>query len=170
MRGLHFSWPIAISLLAGLHQVDSAKAGCSCNADVNNSGGLNVIDVAIIADCADQVTCAPCVNSCDVDCDGDVDFVDVGAAWCAFQANPNCCALPDGACTHENTNLPACVLTDQDACVDSPGLFEGTYHGDNTICLDGEVVQIPAVSEWGLIAFALLTLTGGTLIMRSRVG
>lgn len=170
MKRIHSTCAIAVGLLACLFNSERAEAGCACNPDVNNSGGLNVVDVAIIADCANQLGCAACINSCDVDCDGDVDFVDAGAAWCAFTASPNCCELPDGACTHNEPGFPSCVVTDQDMCIDTPGLFEGTYHGDNTICLDGEVVQIPAVSEWGLAALSLLMLTGGTLIMRSRVG
>ena len=147
---------------------DLARAGCPCNADVNNSGGVNVIDVAIIADCANQVSCAQCINSCDVNCDGKVDFVDYGAAWCAHQANPNCCNLPDGACTHSQTHSPSCVVTDQDGCTDASGFFEGTYHGDNTICQGDAVLDIPAASDWGLAALTLLVLIGGTLVMRSR--
>jgi hypothetical protein len=153
-------------LLAANH----ARAGCPCQADVNNSGGLNVIDVAIIVDCANQVGCAQCVNSCDVNCDGNVDFVDVGAAWCAFQLNPNCCSLTDGACTHSQTHSPSCLVTDQDACTDAPGFFEGTYHGDNTACEGNQVIDRPAASEWGLLALGLLMLIGGCLIMRSRTG
>jgi len=159
--------PLVVLASAATITAAHARAGCLCNADVNNSGGVNVLDVAAIADCANQVSCAQCINSCDVDCDGDVDFADYGAAWCAFQMNPNCCNLPDGACTHSQTHSPSCVVTDQDACTDQDGIFEGTYHGDNTICQGDQVVDIPAASDWGLVALTLLVLIGGTLVMRS---
>ena len=166
-----FAWtcPVAIGLFAFLNVPQRTLAGCACQADVNNNGVMNIVDVAIVADCANGVSCSGCVNSCDVNCDGDVDFVDVGAAWCSFQLNPNCCNLPDGACTHSQSHSPSCVVTDQDACTDQSGLFEGTWHGELTACDGNEVIDIPAVSEWGLASFALLTLIGGSLIVRSRI-
>jgi hypothetical protein len=124
--------------------------------------GTNVIDVAIVTDCAKLGSCGGCVSSCDVDCDGDTDYYDGGVVACAFQGESNCCSKPDGACTGAGSGLPPCMLTTSNYC----GMFSGTYHGDNTICVGNEVLEIPAASSWGLVSLALGTLIAATILLR----
>ena len=155
----------AFTLVAAYAVSDTALAGtCPCNADVSDQGsaGINVTDVAVTADCARLGSCAQCVNSCDVDCDGDVDYYDAGVVSCAFQGQSDCCSEPDGACTGAGSSTPPCVLTTDNYC----DLFGGTYHGDDSICVGNSAVEVPAVSTWGLIALALGTLIAATMIVR----
>jgi hypothetical protein len=111
------------------------------------------------------------VNSCDINCDGHVDFKDWGAAWCRFEARPSCCTQPTGACTGVvlgGVTFPPCVVTDEEACEDP--LSGGTFHGSNTVCFNDEPVVVPTMSTWGLLVLVLLVMGGGTLIMsRSRL-
>ncbi len=85
---------------------------CACDADVDNSGVVDLIDGACIATCRDG-DCICCVNSCDINCDGVVDAGDIGddpandpSAWlCRFTGMPaeTCCPLPTGACCQVDT-------------------------------------------------------------------
>ncbi len=160
---------LVVSVAAALAHPHHVVAGpCACNTDVNNSHGgtvTNVIDVAIIHDCARIGSCAGCVNDCDVDCDGDVDYYDAGVAACAFQGQSNCCSEPDGACTGASNNTPPCVVTTDNFC----NLFTGTWHGDLSVCAGNEAVNIPAASTWGLIVLAMTLMTASTLLIRRRV-
>lgn len=160
--------PVTAIAVSGIVAWSSpARAGCPCEANVNNDTTVNVIDVAIAIDCANGTTCGGCVNSCDVNCDGEVDFVDVGVVWCDFVGEADCCNRPDGACSIDKPDLPSCIETYERACTDEPGAFEGTYHGDNSVCLVGGPTVIPTVSEWGLAAMTLLVLSAGTVVLRS---
>jgi hypothetical protein len=147
-----------------------ARAGCACDGDVNDNGVINILDVAGIVDCVRFNDCDQCVNSCDVNCDGDIDYRDPGAAWCQFLALPDCCARPNGACTPGNqANFGSCIYTQEEFC--EGGMLGGgsVYHGSNTVCSpSGVPVVIPAASEWGLLALSLSVLIGGTLLLRSR--
>jgi len=156
---------LVASLAVGVISVP-AHAGpgpCGCDSDVNNVGGVDAVDVAIIADCARDGTCGGCVDSCDVDCDGDVDYYDAGVAACAFQGFSDCCNDADGACTGATVSgTPPCILTTDNLC----GLFGGTYQGDNTICVGDQAVDIPAASTWGLAVMSLGLVIGATLLLR----
>lgn len=138
---------------------------CPCVTDIDASGGMdNIIDVLIVKDCAEGI-CGSCTNDCDIDCDGDVDYIDMGAASCSFQGFSNCCDLPSGACIGADL-LPTCVVTTEVMC--TANTWNGTYAGDGTICVGDNAVDTPAASTWGLVAMALLLLTFGCLVMRGR--
>ncbi|MDO8632007.1 MAG: hypothetical protein Q7R41_16100, partial [Phycisphaerales bacterium] len=110
--------------------------------------------------------CGQCVNSCDVDCDGDVDYYDAGVVACAFDGFSNCCTKADGACTGANNGVggPLCVVTTDNYCT----LFTGTWHGDLTICQGDNAIDIPAASTWSLVALAISVLIASTIILRNR--
>jgi len=144
-------------------------AGCPCEGDVNDSGSYQVIDTDIVRTCAEGISCSNCVNDCDVDCDGDIDWMDVGAVECYVLGLPaDCCAQPSGACT-DMDNFPSldCRLTTLEACEQ---FAQGTYHGNGTICVDGQAVTVPATSAWGLFALAVSILIFGTLVLRRQPG
>jgi|CXWL01.1.fsa_nt_gi hypothetical protein len=138
---------------------------CACNSDVSNLGGvgINIIDVAVVRDCINGI-CGQCVNSCDVDCDGDVDYYDAGVVSCAFNGNPNCCAEVDGACTGANNATPPCVVTTDDYC----SVFSGTWHSDLSICQGDTAIDIPAASTWGMAALTLSTLIAATIVLQRQ--
>ena len=139
---------------------------CACDTDVNNIFGTNPVDVAIVTDCTRLGSCGGCVSSCDVDCDGDVDYYDVGVVACAFQGAPSPCTAPAGACTGAGINLPPCILTTEHYCA---GFTSGTYHGDGTICVGNNAVDVPAASTWGLVAMSLGTMIAATIVLRKGV-
>ena len=166
------SVPFAIGMLFVALNSQAVQAVCTCAADVNNSGILEFVDLVITYDCARAGLCAGCTaaNGCDVNCDGTVDFVDVGAIWWQFVHNPgDPCNQPRGACTPTNPgNAPPCVVTYEEVCTGQ--LFVGTYYGNGSTCQNGQPQpSVPTVSEWGLIAMTLLGLVAGaTLLLRLR--
>ena len=108
---------------------------CDCFANVNDeftAFPVTFPDITAVAECA-VGDCDRCVRSCDINCDGTVDYVDVGAAVCHFNAGTEsgmaCCELGNGAC-YDAPNLPECVITSADAC----NLFSGTYDGNDSTC------------------------------------
>ncbi|MBI4717799.1 MAG: hypothetical protein HY763_08355 [Planctomycetes bacterium] len=149
---------LAVCGLCSLLPARALAQGCPCDGDVNNDGPINVIDIATVADCARGVSCSNCVQSCDVNCDGTVDFVDMGAVVCQFEARTNCCAEPNGACLGASpAAFDHCIYTSPAACA----LFSGTYTADGLEC-----TEVPAVSEWGMVVLVFGTLTIGTLSFR----
>ena len=169
------SVPFAIGMLFVYLNSQAVQAVCPCAGDVNNSGGIvNVVDAVITYDCARIGQCGGCLaaTGCDVNCDGTVDFVDVGAVWWQFMQRPgDACNQPSGACTPTFPgNAPSCVVTYEMACegVSPDSFFLGTYYGDTSICHNGQPVQVPAVSEWGLLILSLALLSVATLILRLR--
>ncbi len=156
---------VGASVVAVIAQPAYVAAGpCACNSDVNNSAGTNVIDIAIVQDCARYGNCAGCVNSCDIDCDGDVDYYDTGVAACAFEGQTNCCSEPAGTCanTTQGPPGPECVVTTDNYC----SVFAGTWYADPNRCVNN--VLVPTVSTWGLLALALGTLIAATLVIQRR--
>lgn len=103
---------------------------CPCNGDVDNNGFVNVIDIAYLRDCAQYGLCTHCNNSCDVNCDGGVDYTDLAAVHCAFIGLSNCCNLAIGACMIPTGGWPNCIETSQGACQ----FFGGTYYGNGSTC------------------------------------
>ncbi|MFH1109641.1 MAG: hypothetical protein V1790_10670 [Planctomycetota bacterium] len=165
MRSTPLGILVCASVFVMLAQPPSVLAGtCACNSDVSNNGSVQFIDVVIVAECARTGTCTGCVNDCDIDCDGDVDYYDAGVAACAFDAQSNCCAEADGACTGANNSTPACVITTDNFC----SLFSGAWHGNNSICVGAEAVEIPTVSTWGLLALGVSILIAATLVIQRR--
>jgi len=160
--------PVGIFLVVSLavalaHPHDVVAGPCACNSDVSNLGGsgVNAVDIAVVRDCINGI-CGQCVNDCDIDCDGDVDYYDAGVVSCAFQGQINCCSEPEGACTGANNNTPACVNTTDNYC----NVFSGTWHGDESLCVNG--VLVPTVSTWGLLALGISILIAATLVIQRR--
>jgi len=153
---------LVVLIAAALARPHDAVAGpCPCNGDVNNNGSVTALDVAIVKDCITGANCGLCVNSCDLDCDGDIDYYDVGVVACYHQGQTNCCTEPDGACTGANAT-PACVLTTDNYC----SVASGNWHGDATTCYgEGDV---PTLSTWGLFALTLSILIAATLLIQRR--
>lgn len=135
---------------------------CPCNADINGTSPLNVLDVLAVLDCAND-DCDNCVGVCDINCNGIVNFIDMGMAACQFRGKPNCCAELSGACLGAQA-LPACAITTFDGC----DLLEGTYGGHGTTCLSNTV--IPTASGWGLAVLSLLLASAATLVLVARRG
>jgi len=136
---------------------------CLCDGEVNGASPLNVLDIVAIADCA-QNNCGDCVGSCDINCSGLVDYIDMGAAACQFRGKFDCCAEPWGAC-YGAQGLPACVVTTFDGC----DLLQGTYQGNNTICTGTQQgTTIPAASTWSLTILALFMATAATVMVLGR--
>ncbi len=104
---------------------------CLCNANVNNDEFVNVVDEAIVLDCING-DCGACVNDCDVNCDGSVDWVDMGIVRCQLQGFTNCCNAVTGACLGINvgTDYEPCQVTTTMSC----NWFAGTYQGNDTAC------------------------------------
>jgi hypothetical protein len=68
-----------------------------------------------------------------------------------------------GACCMDVPNVACVNLTAADC-----GCVGGIFRGDGTNCAALDVCNIPAVSEWGMIAMVLLVLTAATVIMSRR--
>lgn len=137
-----------------------------CNADVDASGQPNIADWITVLSCALDGSCDGCVASCDVNLDGTIDYVDLGAVLCqngAVETRGFCCSLPTGACQTDFQEL-GCVITDVDNCTGSPLGLAGTYSGDGTSC-----GSVPTTNTWALLALALLILTAGTALARRAV-
>ena len=153
-----------VLLVATVHTAE-VYGGCLCITDVDNSGSMQIQDPLAVIDCVSG-NCAGCVNSCDINCDGTVDLVDFGVAWCAFQGVLDCCNEPTGACTiQDSTVLPECFVTLQGACEfwsNQMGATGGQYLGDGTTLA---ACGIPTVSEWGLVILTLVLMISGSVII-----
>ncbi len=107
---------------------------CLCDPDANNDGSVNSLDENAVVDCI-RGDCSGCAaTDCDADCDGDVDFVDLGVTRCEILGGSDCCNAPMGACVgwYWAPGYEACVETYQPTC-DQGG---GVYQGDDTACKD----------------------------------
>lgn len=136
---------------------------CDCDGEVDGEspfGSVDINDITAIIDCASD-DCDRCVESCDVDCNGVVDLIDMGVATCNFYGKSNCCDEPSGACRPELLPSP-CTVTTPDGC----DLLEGVYAGDGTYCAEGVVV--PTTSAWGLAALVLGLVAAASVILRAR--
>lgn len=104
---------------------------CLCNADVNNNGFVNAIDEAIVLDCI-HGNCGGCVNDCDVNCDGAIDWVDMGVVRCKLMGFLDCCNAATGACLGMNvgTDYEPCQVTTTMTC----SRYLGTYLGNDSTC------------------------------------
>jgi hypothetical protein len=114
--------------------VHAATGTCPCNANVNNDidGFVNGADEDIVLNCING-NCSGCVNDCDVNCDGAVDWVDMGIVRCRIMGQSNCCSVATGGCT--GMNLPpnvydVCEVTSAATC----SRYQGSYLGNGTTC------------------------------------
>lgn len=176
-------YSVLVGLILGTGAVHATVSGntagaCACDANIDqsepsktNPRPVDFTDIGTITECANG-DCTNCISDCDVNCDGTTDFIDVGAAVCHFIAGTGsgggCCNEPDGACTNASqSGFPTCFFTLEAAC----DFFGGTYHGDNTICVGDDPLDVPAVSTWGLVVLMLSLATAATIVIgRQRRG
>ena len=116
----------------------SASAGvCPCSGDVDPcvpDGSINVSDIFVSFDCAlhQQAPCDRPLETCDVNCDGVVDFQDPAIVWSQFELRPDACNTTImGACCNDRDDMAGCVVTSDSLCGNVIG---GTYLGDGTTC------------------------------------
>lgn len=149
---ISFCWASAIPAMGGdpcvseLEACGQASSGCFVSCDTGdctfNAGNF-----------ADQTACEA---QCAADCASIGSSLCVEAILCADYPPVGACCDPLGDCTE---------ITQSD-CEAVDG---GVYQGDDTLCADTECPRlIPAASEWGLAAMALLGLSAGTLVFRRR--
>ena len=166
---------VFVGVFVLISHVAQAGDGCPCNGDVNDDGDVNVNDATAITECV-LGDCGNCVNSCDVNCDGRINFVDLGVQWCQFELGSlgspeSCCDEPTGACVIPEDRFdifPPCFLTLRGACeffaVDQNE--NGAYLGDGTTLA---ACKVPTVSEWGLVVLTLALMVFGTIIINRIV-
>ena len=95
------------------------------------------------------------------------------AGYCCEWTEVGIGACPDGQVgAHCNAGGTLCCSNEigRTTCTETcEGLFyEGKQCNTSTFVCDTGQTGIPAVSEWGLIAMALLVLMAGTLLFRSH--
>lgn len=124
----------------GVTCIDAACAvTCTCNTDVFPCGApdgiTNLDDVNALRDCVmNQVNpCGGPLQACDVNCDGEVNDADWGAAILAFQNHPAPCDQPTGACC--SADASGCTEVQGQACnfIDPGANFQGEF----TVCAPG---------------------------------
>ena len=83
---------VFVGLLATQGRFAQAGGVCTCNADLDGNGVVNINDTFIMVNCFGG-DCSGCVNSCDIDCDGTVAGQgDLDALECMLnQNNPHLC-------------------------------------------------------------------------------
>ena len=153
----------------------SVVAGpCPCNVDIDGDDPVNIdiLDVTAILACVYEDDCSGCTNSCDVNCDGQTDSLDLSLVIAAFRGISADCESPPpvGACCgfHALLQPTGCALLSEPACLFMTDQFGATYLGDNTSCAsDGGCV--PTVSQWGLVSLCLLLLAGATIKLRGAL-
>lgn len=118
---------------AAFHGVGtSCGSACCCDADIVPPGGDGTVDVS------DLLRLEACLGgtvvdpACDINCDGVVDFADLGAASCRFQSGGPTCCTEVGACC---LATGGCVEVHSSICPSLGGPFlGGSYLGDATAC------------------------------------
>ncbi len=138
---------------------------CPCNADLNGDGMPTMADISVVTACAINELNSPGsgLPQCDVNCDGLIDFQDVGHAIAAFQMVDDACGIPTGACCVGES--PWCVLSTAGTC---PGLFNATgdYQGDGLACspglCPGSTVILPGNDHFETTAGSTRVVIGGT--------
>ncbi|MFQ5589878.1 MAG: dockerin type I domain-containing protein [Phycisphaerae bacterium] len=125
----------------------AARGVCPCNGDVNGDGMVTLTDLVIVTDCAQVGNCAMCANSCDVNCDGQVNMGDVGVVQCLLAGNPPNVCCPAGQeirwfweihGAHELPQPEACCFDDgtcQDLLPSDCLCQGGTPLGLGTFCM-----------------------------------
>lgn len=102
-----------------------------CDGDSDDSGTINQLDLLMIGNC---VNCdGPQIAACDVNCDGQVNLLDLGDELCLLFFPPEqCCDALHGACL--NTSIAqSCVRVPEVVC----DLLSGQYLGDDVACPPG---------------------------------
>ena len=76
--------------------ISAIGAICPCNGDVDMDGTVTFPgDVVAVLDCVELGICDRCLKSCDVNCDGSIDYADVDAVICLFDGYPPEVCCPD---------------------------------------------------------------------------
>lgn len=96
-----------------------------------------------------------CIDTNNCECAGlQGQFVEGACCLLHPFGEPEACCVDYGSCTEVGP----------DCCVSSGGHPQGT----GTDCATVECILVPAVSEWGLAAMALLVLAAGTVVLTRR--
>lgn len=102
-----------------------------CTADITGNGLLQATDTAAVRACLLGSFPIGGLESCDANCDGVVDLMDVGTVDCAVTTGPSCCLpVSTGACCHNGQK--ACHLATAALCATEGG----TYLGNGSTCDD----------------------------------
>ena len=134
---------VAVTVL-GIPAVGQAQP-CPCNGDVAgpNTGCWTAPDgVTTLSDILFILTVlreGDAVETCgaldpDINCDGLLDYCDVGVALFDFQGYPAPCDFPCGACCISDPDYPPCVQFQEDICSNPLIMAPGVYHGDGSLC------------------------------------
>ncbi len=102
-------------------------------------------------------------DDCDIDCGSVGGPCDVDGCGQGDDANGDGILDECGACC----TIQGCTQTPETMCI-SPSKWK--YNGDGTVCDEVCPAGIPTVSEWGLLAMALLVLAAGMVVLRRRRG
>jgi hypothetical protein len=116
---------IAASLALVLGVRTAAAGGCPCDADINNDGLVNIIDLGILAGCLQNPGGSFCGDA-DVNCDGEINFCDINALQCRAGGGGVECCTCGACCLDEHT----CANTTETLCAQAGGLFQG----EGTVC------------------------------------
>ncbi|MEK6675442.1 MAG: hypothetical protein AABZ47_07280 [Planctomycetota bacterium] len=102
-------------------------SNCPCNGDVNGNMIVDVDDLTLLLGCLCDSQSIP---GCDLNCDGQVNLVDLGVFLCGSAGGTDCCPTPPiGACMNSFFTL---VCSETNAAICNAG--GGTYQGDGTSC------------------------------------
>lgn len=135
-----------------------APGECGCGVADDDGDGDGILD---------------CIDNCDI--------VNTDQADCNQNEIGDLCDIRDGELTDANEDDIAdecgaccggggCDQLPEAACLTEPGEVFRFYKGDGTDCRDYQTcVEIPTVSEWGLVALMLVLLAAGTIVLRRRV-
>lgn len=128
---------------------------CECNGDMwgvraarcpipPNGGLVDINDVLSAVECASgaldpgtpasRCPDAPAaLKRCDANCDGEVNFCDVGQVVNLWLSGTSC-DLPCGACCNDNPGLASCEISTENECINGLIVQNGSYNGDGTTC------------------------------------
>ena len=115
-----------------------AQGPCACDCDLDGNGSCALPDVFLLQTCVLGGNCDQCADSCDFNCDGSTDQLDL----CSFhysEGEPGCAPINVGACI----GLGSCALSCPEVCQEISGVFLGV--GSDCDAVAG----IPASSDWG---------------------
>lgn len=163
--GAGFMVPL-VGLAADADLDGRADATDNCP-NVSNPANISPVDCNMDGDFGDPGEAAGA--QCDRDgdgvgdeCDNCPDAPNVNQADANANGIGDACEVPEGACVLPDGD---CQQIDEATCTAEGG----TYLGDGVACVGGgAVADIPTISQWGAMVFALLLLTAATIVFSRR--
>ena len=163
--------------------------------DADCDGNVDVDEEALLSDTDDDSNFAPAIdaNQAEPNCDPNSEAKRAFAngtghhdVYLASTDDSDGDGIPDeceGACCLGDKT---CTLERPDQCATLGGAFkgkglecgpvitclkpDGTLEDSSELCCDQQGgIDIPAISEWGLVAMVLLMLTAGTIVLGKRI-